>query len=77
MKPCHFVSSLMSSLLTPLWNNSVKIINQVATQHQQQEGLMVFSQRLLYTLQVGPQSAVSFSGFLVVSAGFLKDIQSS
>uniref|UniRef100_A0A3Q3BQ96 Unc-13 homolog D (C. elegans) n=1 Tax=Haplochromis burtoni TaxID=8153 RepID=A0A3Q3BQ96_HAPBU len=38
-------------LLTPLWNNSVKIIHQVANQHQLQEGLMVFSQRLLYTLQ--------------------------
>lgn len=41
-----------SSLLTPLWNNSVKILYQVATQHPQQGGLMVFCQRLLYTLQV-------------------------
>lgn len=47
--------SPVSSLLTPLWNNSVKILYQVATQHPQQEGLMVFCQRLLYTLQVCPQ----------------------
>uniref|UniRef100_A0A3B4WEI8 Unc-13 homolog D n=1 Tax=Seriola lalandi dorsalis TaxID=1841481 RepID=A0A3B4WEI8_SERLL len=39
------------NLLTPLWNNSVRILYQVATQHSQQEGLMVFCQRLLYTLQ--------------------------
>uniref|UniRef100_A0A3Q2E2T4 Unc-13 homolog D (C. elegans) n=1 Tax=Cyprinodon variegatus TaxID=28743 RepID=A0A3Q2E2T4_CYPVA len=39
------------NLLTPLWQNSVKILYQVATQHSQQEGLMVFCQRLLYTLQ--------------------------
>uniref|UniRef100_A0A3Q1FZD1 Unc-13 homolog D (C. elegans) n=1 Tax=Acanthochromis polyacanthus TaxID=80966 RepID=A0A3Q1FZD1_9TELE len=39
------------NLLTPLWNNSIKILYQVATQHPQQEGLMVFCQRLLYTLQ--------------------------
>lgn len=45
----------MSSLLTPMWNNSVEILHQVATQHPQQEGMMVFCQRLLYTLQVGPQ----------------------
>ena len=45
---------LAPSLLTPLWNNSVKILYQVATQHPQQEGLMVFCQRLLYTLQVSP-----------------------
>nr|XP_020481010.1 protein unc-13 homolog D isoform X1 [Monopterus albus] len=40
-----------NSLLTPLWNNSVEVLYQVATQHPQQEGLMVFCQRLLYTLQ--------------------------
>uniref|UniRef100_A0A669D7Y5 Unc-13 homolog D (C. elegans) n=1 Tax=Oreochromis niloticus TaxID=8128 RepID=A0A669D7Y5_ORENI len=51
----NLVQENFNSLLTPLWNNSVKIIHQVANQHQQQEGLMVFSQRLLYTLQVGPQ----------------------
>uniref|UniRef100_A0A3B3WM14 Unc-13 homolog D (C. elegans) n=1 Tax=Poecilia mexicana TaxID=48701 RepID=A0A3B3WM14_9TELE len=38
-------------LLTPLWQNSVKILYQISTQHSQQEGLMVFCQRLLYTLQ--------------------------
>lgn len=48
----------MSSLLTPLWNNSVKILYQVATQHPQQEGLMVFCQRLLYTLQVSLRSHI-------------------
>ncbi|XP_031609178.1 protein unc-13 homolog D [Oreochromis aureus] len=47
----NLVQENFNSLLTPLWNNSVKIIHQVANQHQQQEGLMVFSQRLLYTLQ--------------------------
>uniref|UniRef100_A0A3B4BB66 Uncharacterized protein n=1 Tax=Periophthalmus magnuspinnatus TaxID=409849 RepID=A0A3B4BB66_9GOBI len=39
------------NLLTPLWNNSVKILYQVATQTQNQEGLMVYCQRLFYTLQ--------------------------
>ncbi|XP_005923870.1 protein unc-13 homolog D [Haplochromis burtoni] len=47
----NLVQENFNSLLTPLWNNSVKIIHQVANQHQLQEGLMVFSQRLLYTLQ--------------------------
>ncbi|XP_075889902.1 protein unc-13 homolog D isoform X2 [Nelusetta ayraudi] len=47
----NLVKENFNSLLTPLWNNSVKILHQVATQHPQQEGLMVFCQRLLYTLQ--------------------------
>ncbi|XP_068161933.1 protein unc-13 homolog D isoform X2 [Antennarius striatus] len=47
----NLVQENFSSLLTPLWNNSVKILHHVATQHPQQEGLMVFCQRLLYTLQ--------------------------
>ncbi|KAG7232861.1 hypothetical protein INR49_008029 [Caranx melampygus] len=47
----NLVQENFNSLLTPLWNNSVKILYQVATQHPQQEGLMVFCQRLLYTLQ--------------------------
>ncbi|XP_032357999.1 protein unc-13 homolog D isoform X1 [Etheostoma spectabile] len=47
----NLVQENFNSLLTPLWNNSVKILHQVATQHPQQEGLMVFCQRLLYTLQ--------------------------
>ncbi|XP_070707501.1 protein unc-13 homolog D [Pempheris klunzingeri] len=47
----NLVQENFNSLLTPLWNNSVRILHQVATQHPQQEGLMVFCQRLLYTLQ--------------------------
>ncbi|XP_029384116.1 protein unc-13 homolog D [Echeneis naucrates] len=47
----NLVQENFNSLLTPLWNNSLKILYQVATQHPQQEGLMVFCQRLLYTLQ--------------------------
>ncbi|XP_028263625.1 protein unc-13 homolog D isoform X2 [Parambassis ranga] len=47
----NLVQENFNSLLTPLWNNSVKILYQVATHHPQQEGLMVFCQRLLYTLQ--------------------------
>ncbi|KAK5850422.1 hypothetical protein PBY51_001305 [Eleginops maclovinus] len=47
----NLVQENFNSLLTPLWINSVKILHQVAAQHQQQEGLMVFCQRLLYTLQ--------------------------
>ncbi|XP_034050433.1 protein unc-13 homolog D [Thalassophryne amazonica] len=47
----NLVQENFNSLLTPLWNNSLKIIYQVATRQQQQEGLMVFCQRLLYTLQ--------------------------
>ncbi|KAK7918943.1 hypothetical protein WMY93_010227 [Mugilogobius chulae] len=46
----NLVQENFNSLLTPLWNNSVKILYQVATQPQQ-EGLMVYCQRLLYTLQ--------------------------
>ncbi|XP_017271621.1 protein unc-13 homolog D isoform X2 [Kryptolebias marmoratus] len=47
----NLVQGNFSSLLTPLWNNSVKILHQLSTQYSQQEGLMVFCQRLLYTLQ--------------------------
>ncbi|KAM7382119.1 hypothetical protein PAMA_012811 [Pampus argenteus] len=47
----NLVQENFNSLLTPLWNNSVMSIYQVATQYPQQEGLMVFCQRLLYTLQ--------------------------
>ncbi|CAL8304632.1 unnamed protein product [Lota lota] len=47
----NLVQENFNSMLTPLWTNSVKSLHQVATQHSQQEGLMVFSQRLLYTLQ--------------------------
>lgn len=58
MKFCLHIS-LIPSLLTPLWDNSVKILHQVATQHSDQGGLMVFCQRLLYTLQVGPSLGLS------------------
>ncbi|XP_029312783.1 protein unc-13 homolog D isoform X2 [Cottoperca gobio] len=47
----NLVQENFNSLLSPLWINLVKILYQVATQHRQQEGLMVFCQRLLYTLQ--------------------------
>ncbi|XP_007561008.1 protein unc-13 homolog D isoform X2 [Poecilia formosa] len=47
----NLVQENFNSLLTPLWQNSVKILYQISTQHSQQEGLMVFCQRLLYTLQ--------------------------
>ncbi|CAB1449037.1 unnamed protein product [Pleuronectes platessa] len=47
----YLVQENFNSLLTPLWNNSLKILEHVASQHRQQEGLMVFCQRLLYTLQ--------------------------
>ncbi|XP_072311750.1 protein unc-13 homolog D [Eucyclogobius newberryi] len=47
----NLVQENFNSLLTPLWNNSVKILYQVATQPQHQEGLMVYCQRLFYTLQ--------------------------
>ncbi|XP_062298549.1 protein unc-13 homolog D [Scomber scombrus] len=47
----NLVQENFNSLLTPLWNNSVMILYQEATKHPQQEGLMVFCQRLLYTLQ--------------------------
>eukprot|EP00064_Thunnus_orientalis_P013547 superscaffoldBa00002221_g13586 len=46
----NLVQENFNSLLTPLWNNSVMILYQVATKHPQQEGLMVYCQRLLYTL---------------------------
>lgn len=52
----------VSSLLTPLWENSVKILHQMATQHPQQEGLMVYCQRLQYTLQVGYQAPLVLGG---------------
>ncbi|RVE59203.1 hypothetical protein OJAV_G00186240 [Oryzias javanicus] len=47
----NLVLENFNSLLTPLWNNSVKILYQTANQHSQQEGQMVFCQRLQYTLQ--------------------------
>ncbi|XP_054623241.1 protein unc-13 homolog D isoform X1 [Dunckerocampus dactyliophorus] len=47
----NLVQENFNSLLTPLWNNSVKILHQMANEHVQQEGLMVFSQRLLYILE--------------------------
>ncbi|XP_035998396.1 protein unc-13 homolog D isoform X2 [Fundulus heteroclitus] len=47
----NLVQENFNSLLTPLWQNSVKILYQVGNQHSQQEGFMVFCQRLLYTLQ--------------------------
>nr|XP_061807192.1 protein unc-13 homolog D-like [Nerophis lumbriciformis] len=47
----NLVEENFNSLLTPLWNNSVKIIHQMAAEHSEQDGLMIFSQRLLYTLQ--------------------------
>ncbi|CDQ72049.1 unnamed protein product [Oncorhynchus mykiss] len=39
------------SLLTPLWTNSIRTLYQVATQQKQEDGLMVFCQRLQFTLQ--------------------------
>lgn len=57
---CLWNSFLLPSLLTPLWNNSVKIFQQVTKQDSHQEGFMVFCQRLLYTLQVGPSPIVSY-----------------
>ncbi|KAM8887841.1 protein unc-13 homolog D [Synchiropus picturatus] len=47
----NLVQENFNSLLTPLWNNSVKILHQVAAEHAQQEAFMVVSQRLYYTLQ--------------------------
>ncbi|CAL9708834.1 unnamed protein product [Knipowitschia caucasica] len=47
----NLVQENFNSLLTPLWNNSVKILYQVATQPHHGEGLMVYCQRLFYTLQ--------------------------
>ncbi|KAM6897701.1 protein unc-13 homolog D [Xenentodon cancila] len=47
----NLVHENFSSLLMPLWNNSLKSLHHVSTQHPQQDGLMVFCQRLLYTLQ--------------------------
>ncbi|XP_024913219.1 protein unc-13 homolog D isoform X2 [Cynoglossus semilaevis] len=47
----NLVQENFNSLLTPLWNNSVKIFQQVTKQDSHQEGFMVFCQRLLYTLQ--------------------------
>lgn len=47
----NLVQENFYSLLTPMWTNSVKTLHQVATQQQQREGLMVFCQRLHYTLQ--------------------------
>uniref|UniRef100_A0A8C6SG08 Unc-13 homolog D (C. elegans) n=1 Tax=Neogobius melanostomus TaxID=47308 RepID=A0A8C6SG08_9GOBI len=47
----NLVQENFNSLLTPLWNNSVQILLQEASQPQHQEGFMVYCQRLLYTLQ--------------------------
>ncbi|XP_030195277.1 protein unc-13 homolog D [Gadus morhua] len=47
----NLVQENFNSMLTPLWTNSVKSLHQVASQHSQLEGLMVFAQRLLYTLE--------------------------
>ncbi|XP_049615716.1 protein unc-13 homolog D isoform X1 [Syngnathus scovelli] len=47
----NLVEENFNSLLTPLWDNSVKILHQMAAEHSQQDGLMVFCHRLLYTLQ--------------------------
>ncbi|KAM6963592.1 protein unc-13 homolog D [Tautogolabrus adspersus] len=52
----NLVQENFNSLLTPMWENSVKSLYQVATKHPQQEGLMVYCQRLLYTLQCLEQS---------------------
>lgn len=63
--PNTLFSSGVSSLLTPLWNNSVKILYQTANQYSQQEGQMVFCQRLLYTLQVRPPGSSFWVSFLL------------
>ncbi|KAK6301817.1 hypothetical protein J4Q44_G00278700 [Coregonus suidteri] len=47
----NLVQENFNSLLTPLWTNSIRTLYQVATQQKQEEGLMVFCQRLQYTLQ--------------------------
>ncbi|XP_051926412.1 protein unc-13 homolog D isoform X2 [Hippocampus zosterae] len=47
----NLVQENFNSLLTPLWNNSVKILYQMAAAHSHHGGLMVFCHRLLYTLQ--------------------------
>ncbi|XP_061665757.1 protein unc-13 homolog D [Syngnathoides biaculeatus] len=47
----NLVQENFNSLLTPLWNNSMKILHQMVSEHSQQEGFMVFCHRLLYTLQ--------------------------
>ncbi|XP_077594363.1 protein unc-13 homolog D isoform X1 [Stigmatopora nigra] len=47
----NLVQENFNSLLKPLWNNSVKIIQRTAGEHSQPDGLAVFCQRLLYTLQ--------------------------
>ncbi|XP_010890199.1 protein unc-13 homolog D [Esox lucius] len=47
----NLVQENFNSLLTPLWINSLRTLYQVATQPRQDEGLMVFCQRLKYTLQ--------------------------
>ncbi|KAJ7987859.1 hypothetical protein DPEC_G00330930 [Dallia pectoralis] len=46
----NLVQESFNSLLTPLWINSLRTIYQVATQPRQEDGLMVFCQRLKYTL---------------------------
>ncbi|XP_061823192.1 protein unc-13 homolog D isoform X1 [Nerophis lumbriciformis] len=47
----NLVEENFNSLLTTLWNNSVKFLHQMATEHLHQERLMEFCQRLLDTLQ--------------------------
>uniref|UniRef100_A0A8C8MFT7 Unc-13-like protein D n=1 Tax=Oncorhynchus tshawytscha TaxID=74940 RepID=A0A8C8MFT7_ONCTS len=47
----NLVQENFNSLLTPLWTNSIRTLYQVATQQKQEGGLMVFCQRLQYTLQ--------------------------
>ncbi|CAB1311816.1 unnamed protein product [Coregonus sp. 'balchen'] len=47
----NLVQENFNSLLTPLWTNSIRTLYQVATQQKLEGGLMVFCQRLQYTLQ--------------------------
>ncbi|XP_070975559.1 protein unc-13 homolog D-like isoform X1 [Oncorhynchus clarkii lewisi] len=47
----NLVQENFNSLLTPLWTNSIRTLYQVATQQKQEDGLMVFCQRLQFTLQ--------------------------
>ncbi|XP_029620589.1 protein unc-13 homolog D [Salmo trutta] len=47
----NLVQENFNSLLTPLWTNSIRTLYQVATQQKQEDGLMVFCQRLKFTLQ--------------------------
>uniref|UniRef100_A0A4W5R3S5 Unc-13 homolog D n=1 Tax=Hucho hucho TaxID=62062 RepID=A0A4W5R3S5_9TELE len=47
----NLVQENFNSLLTPLWTNSIRTLYLVATQQKQEDGLMVFCQRLQFTLQ--------------------------